>query len=298
MASFVELSFELGGLNPDTAEEACFACGATAVTFLDSRDDPILEPLPGEFRLWPATRLQALFEISSNESPQLAPQILSQIVSDALHVPITMIQARAVEDRIWEREWLKDFHAMRFGRRLWVCPHHEEVTEAGAVVVRMDPGLAFGTGTHPTTALCLEWLEAYPLSGSRLIDYGCGSGVLAIAAAKLGAAQAHCFDIDPQALIATDDNAATNDVSTQIQLHSAANTLPRGVDVLVSNILSGPLCELAPSFAELVRPGGSLVLAGLMEQEASDVTRAYDACFDIRPFGEREGWVGLCGRRH
>jgi ribosomal protein L11 methyltransferase len=287
---FVELSFELGPLDPEAAEAACFACGATSVTFVDSQDDPILEPLPGEFRLWPATRLQALFNGEHAEA-------LTNGLSEALGVSPRVIHARVVADRAWEREWLKDFHAMRFGTRLWICPHHEQVEDPDAVVVKMDPGLAFGTGTHPTTALCLEWLDRGPVAGARIVDYGCGSGILAVAAARLGAAEAHCFDIDPQALIATHDNAEANAVKGRVHLHNSAESLPRAVDVLLSNILSGPLCELAPRFADLVRPDGDLVLAGLLEQEVSDVTRAYDAWFDIRPFGKREGWVGLCARR-
>jgi ribosomal protein L11 methyltransferase len=290
--SFFELSFELGPLDPEAAESACFECGATAVTFVDSKDDPILEPLPGEFRLWPATRMQALFVAPEGDAPTV------ELLSHALGIPAALIRARVVEDRVWEREWLKDFHAMRFGERLWICPHHEQVADPNAVVVRMDPGLAFGTGTHPTTALCLEWLDRRPMTGARSIDYGCGSGVLAVASVKLGAAEAHCFDIDPQALIATRDNAESNGVASRVLLHNSANSLPGGVDVLLSNILSGPLCELAPHFAALVRPGGDLVLAGLMEREVSDVTHAYDTWFDIRPFGQREGWVGLSGRRH
>jgi len=287
---FVELSFELGSLEPEGAEAACFACGATSVTFVDSQDDPILEPLPGEFRLWPATRLQALFNDTNVEA-------LTNELSEALGVSPRVILARVLADRAWEREWLKDFHAMRFGTRLWICPHHEQVEDPSAVVVKMDPGLAFGTGTHPTTALCLEWLDRGPVAGARIIDYGCGSGILAVAAARLGAVEAHCFDIDPQALIATHDNAEANAVNGRVHLHDSAESLPRGVDVLLSNILSGPLCELAPRFAHLVRPDGDLVLAGLLEQEVSDVTRAYDAWFDMRPFGKREGWVGLCARR-
>ena len=289
---FLELSFELGPLDPEAAEAACFACGAASVTFVDSRDDPILEPLPGEFRLWPATRMQALFGAGAET------EHLPQLLSEALGVPAALIHARVVEDRAWEREWLKDFHAMRFGERLWICPNHEQVADPNAVVVKMDPGLAFGTGTHPTTALCLEWLDRSPMARAQVIDYGCGSGILAVASVKLGAADAHCFDIDPQALIATRDNAESNGVSEHVLLHSSTDSLPEGVDVLLSNILSGPLCELAPRFAALVRPGGDLVLAGLMESEVSDVTRAYNAWFDIRPFGQREGWVGLSGRRH
>jgi ribosomal protein L11 methyltransferase len=213
-------------------------------------------------------------------------------------MPPDRIQAEWVEDRVWEREWLRDFHAMRFGRRLWVCPRHEAVTEPDAVIVRMDPGLAFGTGTHPTTALCLEWLDSHVVEGLRVIDFGCGSGVLAVAAVKLGAREAHCFDIDPQALTATRENAAANDVQSRVTTCETAAALPQGVDVLVANILSGPLCELAPTFGSLVRAGGSIVLAGLLEAEVADVTRACDAWFDIHPFEIRDGWAGLSGKRN
>jgi ribosomal protein L11 methyltransferase len=186
---------------------------------------------------------------------------------------------------------------MRFGQRLWVAPHHETVAEPGAIIVRLDPGLAFGTGTHPTTAICLEWLEQHVTPGARVIDYGCGSGILAVAAVKLGASRAYCFDIDPQALIATRDNASANGVTEAVTICDAAEQLPPNADTLVANILSGPLCALAPSFAGLVRPDGALVLAGLMEHQAAEVTQAHDAWFHMRPFAKRDDWVGLSGRR-
>ena len=289
--SFIELSFELRDLDAEVAENACFECGAASVTFSDMRDDPVLEPAPGEFRLWPATRLQALFDGDTDEAHAVIA------LAAALGISTDRLATRRIEDRVWEREWLKDFHAMRFGQKLWVVPHHETVTEAGAVVVKLDPGLAFGTGTHPTTALCLEWMDANLQPGASVIDYGCGSGILAIAAAKLGARYASCFDIDPQALIATRDNATANDVGARVQVYEAAEDLPRPADVLVANILSGPLCELAPGFASLVRPGGSLVVAGLMEHQVAEVAQAHSAWFDMRPFGKRDDWVGLSGRR-
>ena len=291
MSGYVELSFDLGALDPECAEAACFACGAGSITFVDARDDPVLEPLPGEFRLWPATRMRALFT-ATPRSDQLAAQLAAElgIAPEAIHV-------HAVPDRAWEREWLRDFHAMRFGRRLWICPHHEQVKEAGAVVVNLDPGLAFGTGSHPTTALCLQWLDAHVQTDWRVIDYGCGSGVLAIAAVKLGAREAHCFDIDQQALLATRDNAAANGIAERIHVHESADALPAGVDVVLANILSGPLRELAPRFAALLRPDGAVVLAGLLRSQGPEVTVAYGTCFDMAPFGEREGWLGLSGRR-
>jgi len=290
--SFWQLSFDLGPLDPSRAEESCFNLGAASVTFVDAHDDPVLEPLPGEFRLWPTTRLRALF------ADDCDPQGIARVLGEALGIPADSVQAERIEDRVWEREWLRDFHAMRFGQRLWICPHHEEVTEAGAVVVRMDPGLAFGTGTHPTTALCLEWLDRHIVTPGRVIDFGCGSGVLAIAAVRLGAGEAYCFDIDPQALTAARQNAEANAVQARVFICEAAAALPQGVDVLVANILSGPLCELASTFGTLVRGGGSIVLAGLLEHETADVTQAYSAWFDIHPFEVREGWAGLAGKRN
>jgi ribosomal protein L11 methyltransferase len=291
MSGFWQLSFELGARDPVSAEESCFDLGATSVTYVDAHDDPVLEPLPGEFRLWPTTRVRALF----GDGPE--PQEIIRALAGALGIPPDGVQTQRIEDRVWEREWLRDFHAMRFGRRLWICPLHEQVTETEAVVVRMDPGLAFGTGTHPTTALCLEWLDRHIAAGQRLIDFGCGSGVLAIAALKLGAGEAHCFDIDPQALTATRENAAANAVQSRLTAYESAADLPPGVDVLVANILSGTLCELAPTFGLLVRGGGSIVLAGLLEHEAADVTQAYGAWFDMHPLEDREGWSGLAGKR-
>jgi ribosomal protein L11 methyltransferase len=302
VAAHLELSFELGSLDPQAAEDSGFACGACAVTFVDARDDPgktpdflgaqVLEPAPGELRLWPQTRVKCLF------APGQARAQLAGELAASLGIEAARIEARQIAERAWEREWLKDFHAMRFGRRLWVCPCHERVSAPDAVVVRLDPGLAFGTGTHPSTALCLEWLDAHLAPDTCVIDYGCGSGVLAIAAARLGAAEAHGFDIDPQALIATRDNARGNGVAQRLRVHSSPATLPAQADVLLANILAAPLRELAARFAALVRPHGQVVLAGLLEAEAADVTGAYAACFDVARASDRAGWVCLAGRRH
>jgi ribosomal protein L11 methyltransferase len=284
---FLELTLELQGLSPDLAEEAAFGSGALAVTLTDTRDDAVLEPKPGEVRLWPATRLQALFADGSDCAA------LRSGLAQQLGVDPARIQPRIIEDRLWEREWLKDFHAMRFGARLWVCPHHELVADPDAVIVLLDPGLAFGTGTHATTAMCLSWLDANAPSGAQVIDFGCGSGILAIAALKLGAARAWCHDIDPQALLATRDNAQANGVAEATVICAGIAQLPADVDVLLANILSGPLCELAPRFATLVRPGGHVILSGLMQHQEAEVTAAYDAWFDTTPIAARDGWVAL-----
>lgn len=288
---FLALEFDLGPLDLEAAEQACFAAGALSVTLSDTRDDAVLEPAPGELRLWPMTRIQALFP------GEVEPAAAVRTVGETLGLPPAVIETRALPDRIWELEWREHFHAMRFGRRLWVAPSHAEITDPDAIVVRLDPGLAFGTGTHPTTAMCLDWLDTHVRPGDRVIDYGSGSGILGLAAAKLGAARVECFDIDPQALIATHDGAVRNDLTAVVRIVAQADELEPEADILVANILSEPLCALAPRFATLVRAGGRAVLAGLLAGQAAEVTEAYRAWFDMGGFGAREQWVGLAGVR-
>jgi ribosomal protein L11 methyltransferase len=285
------LTLTLDGLDPERVEESCFEFGALAVSYTDQRDDPILEPAPGEFRLWPHSRLQALFPFDTS------PEALVMGLAHVLHVDAARLTLETLADRVWEREWLRDFHPMCFGRRLWVAPHHSHVHTTGAVIVRLDPGLAFGTGTHATTAMCLAWLDEHAGGGHVVIDYGCGSGILAVAATRLGAREAHAFDIDPQALTATRDNAAANEVAARVHVIEDESRLPAGADLLLANILCGPLCELAPRFAALTRPGGRIVLAGLLTSQADEVTRAHAPWFDISPFATRDGWTALTGVR-
>ncbi len=285
------LTLDLDGLDAERVEEACFELGALAVSYTDQRDDPILEPAPGEFRLWPHSRLQALFSFDTS------PQDLVASLSHVLRVAPEKLRVETLADKVWEREWLRDFHPMCFGRRLWVSPHHAHVHTEGAVVVRLDPGLAFGTGTHATTAMCLSWLDENAAEGQLAIDYGCGSGVLAVAAVKLGARESYAYDIDPQALTATNDNATANGVGPQVHVVAKDAELPANADILLANILCGPLCELAPRFAALMRPGGRIVLAGLLEAQTDEVTRAHSPWFDIAPFASRDGWTALAGSR-
>jgi ribosomal protein L11 methyltransferase len=187
---------------------------------------------------------------------------------------------------------------MRFGRRLWVVPHHEPApADPAAVIVRLDPGLAFGTGTHPSTALCLTWLDAHLAPGACMIDFGCGSGVLAVAAARLGARAVHAFDIDPQALIATRDNASANAVADRVQVHGEAATLPGEVDVVVANILAGTLIELAARLVASLKPGGQLVLAGILRQQVHEVRAGFAPHLALGVFAERDGWSALAGRK-
>ncbi len=288
---FLELSFALDGIDAEEAEQACIALGALSVSYSDARDDAVYEPHAGEIRLWPATRVQALFPAAR------ADPALLRALAQALGIDPRQLGARALADRAWEREWLRDFHAMRFGQRLWICPRHETVTADGATVVRLDPGLAFGTGTHASTALCLQWLDAAPIAGHDLIDYGCGSGVLAIAALKLGARRAYCFDIDAQALTASRENAVDNGVEDRLRICAHDADLPPDAGVLVANILAEVLCTLAPRFAALLVPGGRILLCGILAAEAAAVTAHYSAWFDMQPYGETGGWAALCGTR-
>jgi len=287
----LSLSFELGGLELQQAEDACFDCGALAVTLSDCRDDAVLEPRPGEVRIWPATRVQALFPADA-----AGPLLVNQLAV-ALQLPASAISATAVPDKAWEREWLRDFHAMRFGRRLWVRPSHEQVQEPDAVVVELDPGLAFGTGTHASTALCLEWLDSLTAPAARAIDYGCGSGILGIAALKLGVGAVQAFDIDPQALLASRENAARNGVESRLQIVGAANELEPGADLLLANILAGTLIELTAELCSLLRPGGRYVLAGILAEQQDAVMQAFASWSDVQCFGQRGDWIALCGTR-
>jgi ribosomal protein L11 methyltransferase len=292
MSGYLSLSVELEGRDPEAAEAALFAAGAVSVTLTDAVDDAILEPAPGEVRLWPRTVLQALFPAQA-----AGPGAIVALAS-ALGISADRIHAGHVAERVWEREWLKDFHSMRFGRRLWIVPTHEVPPEGpDDICVRLDPGLAFGTGTHPSTALCLTWLDAHLVPAASVIDYGCGSGVLAVAAAALGAGPVHAFDIDPQALIATRDNARANGVAGRVRVHDEADTLPGEVNVVIANILAGTLVELAPRLCALLAPGGQLVLAGILKQQVHEVRAGFAPWMDMTVFAERDGWSALAGRR-
>jgi ribosomal protein L11 methyltransferase len=294
---FLSVRIRLDGLDAEVVEEACFAAGAHSVTFTDQRDDAILEPAPGEFRLWPATRLEAVFDAGVARPDWLRD------LAQALGVPLDALELSHLADRAWEREWLRDFRPLRFGRRLWVCPRELDPPEAArtapdTVLLRLDPGLAFGTGTHATTAMCLEWLDATVTPGlPRIIDYGCGSGILAIAALRLGVAAAAAYDIDPQALIASRDNAQENGIAARLDIVATDSALRPGADLVVANILADPLVELAPRLAGLCAPGGKLALSGLLQSQAEEVLAAYRPWFDLAPWAQRDGWVCLAGSR-
>ncbi|HDZ9390633.1 TPA: 50S ribosomal protein L11 methyltransferase [Vibrio cholerae] len=267
--------------------------GAVSVTFLDAKDTPVFEPLPGETRLWGDTDVVALYEADMDTS-----LILQQIKASNMLADGFAHKVEQVEDKDWEREWMDNFHPMQFGRRLWICPSWREVPDPQAVNVMLDPGLAFGTGTHPTTALCLEWLDNLDLSGKTVIDFGCGSGILAIAAIKLGAAKVIGIDIDPQALLASKDNAARNGVEDQIEVYLPKDQ-PEGLvaDVVVANILAGPLRELSPIIKGLLKPGGQLAMSGILDTQAESVAEFYRDDLELDPIAEKSEWCRISGRK-
>ncbi|MEX3074477.1 50S ribosomal protein L11 methyltransferase [Vibrio alginolyticus] len=267
--------------------------GALSVTFLDAQDTPVFEPLPGETRLWGDTDILALYDAEADTS-----FIIDQIKASNMLADDFAYKVEQLEDKDWEREWMENFHPMKFGERLWICPSWRDIPEPDAVNVMLDPGLAFGTGTHPTTALCLEWLEGLDLAGKTVIDFGCGSGILAIAAIKLGAEKVIGIDIDPQALQASRDNAERNGVADQLEVYLPQNQ-PEGLiaDVVVANILAGPLRELAPVIKGLVKPNGDLAMSGVLDTQAEDVANYYRDELHIDPITEQNEWCRISGRK-
>lgn len=266
--------------------------GALAVTLGDAADDPQLEPPPGTMPLWRHVTLTALFP----DEPQayVTAQALSLSLSGHLSAEPRI---ERIQDQVWERVWMADFAPARFGRRLWICPRDRSVDHPDAVVVKLDPGLAFGTGHHATTALCLTWLDSADLAGKTVIDYGCGSGILAIAALQLGAMRAIAIDHDPQALEATRSNAEQNAVVDRLLLCPPEEMPDDPVDYLLANILAGPLVDLAPRLAALARPGGSIILSGILHDQCEQIEGAYAPWLELAPPRIQDEWVLLSGCR-
>jgi len=266
--------------------------GALSVTLIDAKDQPLLEPGPGETPLWRHTRVTALFQEDA-EIAKLEEALRAHV--DA--ATFATLEQERIEDQDWERAWMDAFRPMHYGHHLWVCPAGQRPDDPQALIVELDPGLAFGSGTHPTTALCLEWLAAHDLKDQTLIDYGCGSGILGIVALRLGAKQVIAVDHDPQALEATDANARKNAVQERLQIFSPGDMPEVQSDLLVANILAGILEELEPTLAERVRPQGTVLLSGILTEQANEVIEAYRPHFTMQPPIEKEGWVRLEGIR-
>lgn len=267
--------------------------GAQAVTFIDSKDTPIYEPLPGEVLYWQDTTVIGLYDAEHPMQP-----VLDKLQQTSLFKQGLSYKLEQLEDKDWEREWMDNFHPMKFGKRLWVCPSWRDIPEPDAVNVLLDPGLAFGTGTHATTALCMQWLDQHIQADQTVVDFGCGSGILAIAALKLGAQRVVGIDIDPQAIQASMANAERNQVADRLELYLPKDQPELAADVVVANILAGPLVELNSIIADYVKPGGALVMSGILPSQADAVIAAYQHQFDFDAVAEQDEWIRLSARKH
>ena len=274
-------------------EDLMLSAGAVAVTMEDNADEPVLEPGVGETPLWGKTRLSGLFDAGID-----VDALLSVFPKRTLEQCNHRIEI--LEDKDWEREWMQHYQPMQFGDSLWICPSWLEPPDPLATNLLLDPGLAFGTGTHPTTALCLQEIAGMALDGLQVVDYGCGSGILGVAALKLGAMHALCVDNDPQALAASRDNAGRNAVADsaltvalpeEVDLRAYAGV----ADLVIANILAGPLLSLSDRLLGFLKPGGTLLLSGLIQSQAEDLRTHYSERISLSVAGETEGWICLRG---
>jgi len=289
---WMQLTLKTSKEKADLVSEILMGLDSVSVTFSDTHDDEIFEPPVGETPLWPDTTIRALFTLEVDQAHLQA--MLLQLCD------ITDTSFKLLKDRVWEDECKKDFHAMRFGQRLWICPSWEDASKLSddAVVINMDPGLAFGTGTHQTTDLCLQYLDKNPPINQNVIDYGSGTGVLAIAAVKLGAKKAIAIDNDPQAVLATIDNIKTNQADGQIiVLHSDEEGDLGKVDLLIANILANPLIGLCEHFSSLVKPGGKITLSGILHEQLEIVLETYSEYFGDLKVKQKDEWCRVDGTR-
>lgn len=269
-------------------EDALLESGAASVTLQDNADQPIFEPGLGETPLWDNVRITGLFDAAIDTFEATA------IASKAFGADLPEHAWELLEDKDWEREWMKNFHAIRCGERLWICPSWQTPPEPEKVNLMLDPGLAFGTGTHPTTFMCMQWIDKQDFNGLEIVDYGCGSGILGIATLLLGAKKVIGVDIDPQALLATTENAKRNNLPADAMPVYLPPRCPKvQVDIMLANILAGPLAELAPTLSSMTKVGGKICLSGILAIQADAVKKAYVQWFDFDPITTQDEWVRL-----
>ncbi len=275
----------------DKISELVEQAGSLSITLQDAEDEPVLEPLPGETPLWEKIVMTILFEADQN-----LQTLISQLDEHKQEWHISHLSLEILEDQVWERAWMENFRPMQFGDNLWIYPSGYDIPNDDSVKILLDPGLAFGTGTHPTTALCLEWLDQNPPRDLSVMDYGCGSGILAIAAAKLGAKHITATDIDPQAITATRDNMQRNSITNdKISAYLVEDTPSDKVDLLIANILSGPLIELYPQLDSLIKKNGSLVLSGILKEQKQSIINTYSQTFDNLEVKVLGDWIRVTG---
>lgn len=295
--SWIQLRIPTDPDNADRLEDLLIELGADAVSMEDAADQPLYEPDSGTTPLWNKTIVTGLFTADRN-SEQLCADIGNKWRQETGH-ELTEINVDAVKDKDWVRAWMDDFHPMKFGERLWIVPSWHEAPDPDAANLMLDPGLAFGTGTHPTTALCLEWLDGQDLKDQQIIDYGCGSGILGLAALLLGARRVIGVDTDPQALQASRENARRNGIDdSRLDLYLPENEPQIKTDFMLANILAQPLIGLAPHLAALTKTGGKLILSGILAHQTQNVIAAYERWFTMDIPEQREEWVRLTGQRN
>lgn len=278
-------------------EDLLLDSGALSVTYQDTQDQPIYEPELGTTPLWRNTTISALFD-AQNDMQALRAQLNDACNNSEMQASIDSLSIEILEDKDWERQWMKSYKPMQFGNRLWVCPSWCDVPDPNAVNLMLDPGLAFGTGTHPTTELCLRWLDSIDVTDQEITDYGCGSGILGIAALLLGAKSVLAVDIDSQALQATQTNLLRNNLApTRLSTYLPENAPQRETQILVANILSGPLVELAPLIAQRVRHKGLIALSGLLAEQQQEIINAYSPWFILDQAVLLDGWIRVTGVR-
>lgn len=288
--NWIELHLQVPEQLVEPSEDLLLSLGALSVTLTDNANQPILEPELGTQPVWEKTRVIGLFE--SNVDTELLLSLLRQSLPDDQ----AQAEWRHLDEKVWEREWLKHFQPLQINESFWV--NTERVDEPGATTLLLDPGLAFGTGTHPTTRLCLEWLAEKNLSGKQVVDLGCGSGILAIAALLRNAEHLWCLDIDPQALTATRNNMERNGIDhTRYHIATSLEEVPERAQVFIANILAGPLVAFAEQVARNTEPGAELCLSGILQEQADEVCRAYETYFEELQIKSRDEWVSIAGIR-
>lgn len=289
--AWLQLHFPCEQSQVELIEEVLLALGAYSVSLTDAADEPLFEPPPGATPLWQKMVLTALFAADIDQD-----FLLLQLTEHLGELPVGL-HLEPLEDKPWERAWMDDFHPMQFGQRLWIVPSWTEAPDPNAVNLRLDPGLAFGTGTHETTSLCLTWLEGQDLTGKTVLDFGCGSGVLAIAALLLGAKEVYACDIDPQAILATQENAKLNQVDDRLHCMLPEALPEQQYDVVVANILAEPLIHLAPQLLNYCLPKGIFGLSGILLDQAQSVRNAYETNAILKPNETLGEWVLVQGQR-
>jgi ribosomal protein L11 methyltransferase len=291
--AWIQIRINANAATADAVSDLLMESGSASVTFIDAKDTPIYEPKIGTVEFWADTTVIGLFEANHDMNEVIALLKRHDEINESLIYKIEQL-----EDKDWEREWMDNFHPIQFGEKLWICPSWRDIPDPEAVNVLLDPGLAFGTGTHATTALCLKWLESQDLTGKTVVDFGCGSGILGIAAIKLGAERMIGIDIDPQALEASLDNANRNGVADKLEVYLPENQPEFTADIVVANILAQPLRELHKVILGLLKPGGKIAMSGILEEQAQSVADIYAPFIELDDIAVEGDWTRVSGTKN